>query len=204
MKLPKILQFLAVFTLMGLAGPVLDSAWADDPRATVQQLIQSIQKMHHQKPPTAEQRQANEQISRQAVAHLNVRQVSQKTLGKYWKQRSKEEQDRFVQLLGDLFRYVAFPNSSKFFGAMNLIYAPTRMDRKRATVPLTILHPEEGEVGLEFVLEQNSRRWKVVDVVLDGVSMRNNLRAQFYKLLKQHDYRELLRRLEKKLKSVRD
>lgn len=204
MKLPKILQFLAVFTLMGLAGPVLDSAWADDPRATVQQLIQSIQKMHHQKPPTAEQRQANEQISRQAVAHLNVRQVSQKTLGKYWKQRSKEEQDRFVQLLGDLFRYVAFPNSSKFFGAMNLIYAPTRMDRKRATVPLTILHPEEGEVGLEFVLEQNSRRWKVVDVVLDGVSMRNNLRAQFYKLLKQHDYRELRRRLEKKLKSVRD
>ena len=204
MKLPKILQFLAVFTLMGLAGPVPDSAWADDPRATVQQLIQSIQKMYHQKPPTAEQRQANEQISRQAVAHLNVRQVSQKTLGKYWKQRSKEEQDRFVQLLGDLFRYVAFPNSSKFFGAMNLTYAPTRMDGKRATVPLTIVHPEEGEVGLEFVLEQNSRRWKVVDVVLDGVSMRNNLRAQFYKLLKQHDYRELLRRLEKKLKSVRD
>lgn len=204
MKLPKILQFLAVFTLMGLAGPVPDSAWADDPRATVQQLIQSIQKMHHQKPPTAEQRQANEQISRQAVAHLNVRQVSQKTLGKYWKQRSKEEQDRFVQLLGDLFRYVAFPNSSKFFGAMSLTYAPTRMDGKRATVLLTVLHSEEGEVGLEFVLEQNSRRWKVVDVVLDGVSMRNNLRAQFYKLLKQHDYRELLRRLEKKLKSVRD
>ena len=204
MKLPKILQILAVFTLMGLAGLVPDSAWADDPKATVQQLIQSIQKMHHQKPPRAEQRQANEQISRQAVAHLNVRQVSQKTLGKYWKQRSKEEQDRFVQLLGDLFRYVAFPNSSKFFGAMNLTYAPTRMDGKRATVPLTIVHPEEGEVGLEFVLEQNSRRWKVVDVVLDGVSMRNNLRAQFYKLLKQHDYRELLRRLEKKLKSVRD
>jgi len=204
MKLPKILQFLAVFTLMGLAGPVPDSAWAEDPQATVQQLIQSIQKMHHQKPPTAEQRQANEQVSRQAVAHLNVRQVSQKTLGKYWKQRSKEEQDRFVQVLGDLFRYVAFPNSSKFFGAMNLIYAPTRMDGKRATVPLTILHPEEGEVGLEFVLEQNSRRWKVVDVVLDGVSMRNNLRAQFYKVIKQHDYRELLRRLQKKLKSVRD
>jgi len=71
-------------------------------------------------------------------------------------------------------------------------------------VLLTVLHSEEGEVGLEFVLEQNSRRWMVVDVVLDGVSMRNNLRAQFYKVLKQHDYRELLRRLEKKLKSVRD
>ena len=204
MKLPKILQCLAVLTLMGLAGPAPDSARADDPRAAVQQLIQSIQRMHHQKPLTAEQRQANEQISRQAVAHLNVRQVSRKTLGKHWKQRSKEEQDRFVQILGDLFRYVAFANSSKFFGAMDLTYSPTRMAGKQAKVLLTVLHPDEGEVGLEFVLEQDSRRWQVVDVVLDEVSMRNNLRTQFYKLLKQHDYPELLRRLERKLKSVRD
>ena len=199
MKLPKILQFLAVFTLMGLAGPAPDSALADAPQATVQQLIQSIQKMHHKKPLTAEQRQANEKISRKAAAYMNVRQVSEKTLGKHWKQRSKEEQDRFVQILGDLFRYVAFPNSSKFFGAMDLSYAPTRMAGKQAKVLLTVLHSDEGEVGLEFVLEQDSRRWKVVDVVLDGVSMRNNLRTQFYKVLKQHDYSELLRRLEKKL-----
>ena len=203
MKIPKILQFLAVFTLMGLAGPVPDSALADNPQAAVQQLIQSIQKIHPEKSLTAEQRQANEKISRRAVAYMNVRQVSEKTLGKHWKQRSKEEQDRFVQILEDLFRYVAFPNSSKFFGAMDLTYAPTRMDGKRAKVLLTVLHSDEGEVGLEFVLEQDSRRWRVVDVVLDGVSMRNNLRTQFNKVLKQHDYPELLRRLAKKLKSAR-
>ena len=162
MKLPKILQFLAVFTLMGLAGPGPDSALADAPQATVQQLIQSIQKMHPKKSLTAEQRQANEKISRRAVAYMNIRQVSEKTLGKHWKQRSKEEQDQFVQLLGDLFRYVAFPNSSKFFGEMDLTYAPTRMEGKQATVLLTVLHADEGEVGLEFVLEQDSRRWRVV------------------------------------------
>ena len=158
MKLPKILQFLAVFTLMGLAGPAPDAARADDPQATVQQLIQSIQMMHHQKPLTAEHRQANEQLSRQAVAHLNLRQVSRKTLGKHWKQRSKEEQDRFVQLLGDLFRYVAFPNSSKFFGAMSLTYAPTRMDGKWATVLLTVLHSDFGQEVFGQINEEALRR----------------------------------------------
>jgi ABC-type transporter MlaC component len=109
-----------------------------------------------------------------------------------------------VQLLGEIFRYVAFPNSSKLFGEMDINYAPTETDGKRATVPLSVQHPDEGEVGIDFVLGQNSDRWQVVDVILDGVSMRNNLRTQFYKVLKKHDYAELTRRMQKKLKKAKN
>jgi len=203
MKLLKILHLFAVFILLGLTGPAADSTLADAPKATIQQLLKSIQQMHDKKPLTPEQQQANDKISRQALAHLDVRQVSQKTLGKYWKARSTKEQDEFVQLLGDIFRYVAFPNSSKFFGEMSISYAPTERDGASATVPLTVQHPEEGEVEIDFVLEQNSARWRVVDVVLDGVSMRNNLRTQFYEVIKKNDYSELFRRMQKKLNTTR-
>ena len=202
MKLLKILHLFAAFTLMGLTGPAPDSAFAEAPKDTVQQLLQSIKQMHHKKPLTPEQQQANDKISRQALGLMDVRQVSRKTLGKHWKERSKKEQDEFVQLLGDLFRYVAFPNSAKFFGEMNINYTATRMDGKTATVPITVAHEEEGEVGLDFVLKQNSARWRVVDVILDGVSMRNNLRTQFYKTIKKNDYSELLRRMQKKLRAT--
>ncbi|MEE8268407.1 MAG: ABC transporter substrate-binding protein [Nitrospinaceae bacterium] len=204
MKLLKILHLFAVFILLGLTGPAADSTLADAPKATIQQLLKSIQQMHDKQPLTLEQQQANDKISRQALAHLDVRQVSQKTLGKYWKARSTKEQDEFVQLLGDIFRYVAFPNSSKFFGEMSISYAPTERDGASATVPLTVQHLEEGEVGIDFVLEQNSARWRVVDVILDGVSMRNNLRAQFYKVIKKKDYPELLRRMQKKLNNTQN
>jgi phospholipid transport system substrate-binding protein len=199
MKLLKTLHLFAAFTLIGLVGFTPVSARADAPKDTVQKLLKSITQMHHKKPLTAEQQQSNDRISRQAVALMDVRQVSEKTLGKYWKARSKKEQDEFVQLLGDIFRYVAFPNSSKFFGEMDLTYADTRMDGKTATVPITVVHEEEGEVGIDFVLGQNSSRWRVVDVILDGVSMRTNLRTQFYKVIKKKDYSELLRRMQKKL-----
>ena len=195
----KILHLFAVFTLIGLVGPASDSALADAPKDTVQLLLKSITQMHHKKPLTPEQKQLNDTISGQAVALMDVRKVSQKTLGKYWKKRSKKEQDEFTQLLGDIFRYVAFPNSSKFFGEMNLTYAATQMDGKTATVPITVVHEEEGEVGIDFVLEPNSSRWRVVDVILDGVSMRTNLRTQFYKVIKKKDYSDLLRRMQKKL-----
>ena len=203
MKFLKTLHLLAFVILIGLIGSP-DFVLADAPKTTVQQLLESIKQMHHKKPLTPEQQQSNEKISQKALAHLEVRQVSQKTLGKYWKKRSKKEQDEFVQLLGDVFRYVAFPNSSKFFGEMNTTYAPTEMDGKRATVPISVQHPDEGEVGIDFVLRQGSERWQVVDVILDGVSMRNNLRTQFYKVLKKHDYSELTRRMQKKLNSAKN
>lgn len=202
MKLAKILQLFAVFTLIGLAGPGGVFAQAETPQSAVQTLLATLQQMHHHTPLTGEQRQSNEKYSRQALAHLDVRQISEKALGKYWKQRSQGEQKDFVNLLGDLFRIVAFPSSGKFFGEMQISYSAVERDGKLATVPLAVLHAEEGEVGIDFVLEDQNSRWQVVDVLLDGVSLRNNLRLRFYKVIKKHDYAELIRRMQTKLKDA--
>ncbi|MBI4382521.1 MAG: ABC transporter substrate-binding protein, partial [Nitrospinae bacterium] len=42
-------------------------------------------------------------------------------------------------------------------------------------------------------------KWRVYDVVLDGVSMRNNLKSQFYKVIEQNNFAELVRRMKDKL-----
>lgn len=199
MKRLNIFHLFALVILVGLVGSAPESALADAPQTSVRQLLESIKQMNYKKPLTPEQRQSNEKISDQALARMDVRLVSQKALGKHWKTRSKKEQDEFVQLLGDLFRYVAFPNSSKFFGEMEIKYGATEMDGQRATVPLIVKHADEGEVGIDFMLEQNSAQWRVVDVNLDGVSMRNNLRTQFQKIIRKKDYSDLVRRMQKKL-----
>ncbi len=69
-------------------------------------------------------------------------------------------------------------------------------------VPITIFHEKEGEVDIDFKMKQSAKKWLVVDVILDGVSMRNNLRSQFYKILKKNDFNELVRRMKKKLKEA--
>ena len=69
-------------------------------------------------------------------------------------------------------------------------------------VPITAIHEKEGEVDIDFKMKQSAKNWLVVDVILDGVSMRNNLRSQFYKILKTNDFDELIRRMENKLKEA--
>ena len=200
--LPRIYWFLLwmlVFSLLGGTGPVC----AESPVGAVTGLLEKIKKIQNGPALSAEQIQANGKISDEALDHLDLSRVSQKALGKYWQTLDQKQQESFVQLLSGLFRYVAFPNSAKFFGEMKIDYGPGQIEAIRATVPLTVHHDKEGQVSLDFVLQQSQDRWRVTDVVLDGVSMANNLRSQFYKVIKKNDYAELVRRMEKKLRKAK-
>jgi len=105
-------------------------------------------------------------------------------------------------LLGNLFVHVAFPSSAKFFANLDVVYGKPRSKKDMMVVPLTVVHEKEGEVDIDFKMKQTEEDWQVVDVILDGVSMRNNLRSQFYKILKKNDFEELVRRMGKKLKET--
>ena len=69
-------------------------------------------------------------------------------------------------------------------------------------VPINVIHEKEGDVDIDFKMKQFEENWLVVDVILDGVSMRNNLRSQFYKILKKNNFNALIRRMKKKLKEA--
>jgi len=110
---------------------------------------------------------------------------------------------KFQTLLGELFVHVAFPSSAKFFADLDLVYGKTKEKKTVVVVPLTVVHEKEGEVDIDFHLNRPGDKWQVVDVILDGVSMRNNLRSQFYKVIKKNDFNELLRKMDKKLTSAK-
>lgn len=183
--------------LFGLSPAMAGSA---SPRQTVENLLNSIKNLKTGGQLSPEELKANQDLSNRALAMLDLQEVSRKALGKYWKKRTSSEQEGFVDLLSRMFIKEAFPNSGKFFSALKLVYGKTEIKKSKANVPLTVVHEEEGEIGIDFDLMKNHGQWHVVDVHLDEVSMRNNLRSQFYKIIAKNDYQDLVRRLEKKLK----
>ena len=82
-------------------------------------------------------------------------------------------------------------------------YGETKLAKNKAVVPLNVVHDKEGEIFIDFVLAKKGSTWLVVDVILDEVSMRNNLKSQFYKILKKENYQDLVQRLQKKLKEAK-
>jgi len=181
-------------------------AWASSeeksPKAAVKILLNEIKQIVEGNGLSDVEKAANKKHSDIAVSILNVPEISQKALGKYWKKYSAEQQDQFQKLLEDLFVHVAFPSSAKFFTNLDLMYSKSKSKQDMIVVPITVVHEKEGEVDIDFKMKQSAKNWLVVDVILDGVSMRNNLRSQFYKILKKNDFNELIRRMKKKLKDA--
>ena len=184
---------LALFEL----SPVI--AKEASPRNTVEILLNSITNLKTGEPLTPEEVKENDILSYRALALLNIREISRKALGKYWKKRSLTEQNVFVDLLSRMFIKEAFPNSGKFFSALKLIYSQTTIKESKANVPLTVVHEKEGEINIDFHLQKYSDQWQVVDVVLDEISMRNNMRSQLHKVISKNNYQELVRRIKEKL-----
>lgn len=190
-----VLPFLALF-LFYVPAFAADNP---SPQDTVKRLLDTIGKIKAGDGLSAEEKASNQKYSDLAIAFLDLKDVSQQTLGKYWKDRTKGEQEDFVQLLSQLFKRVAFPNSAKFFADLKSIYGESQVDKNRAVVPMKVVHQKEGEVGIDFKLDSSDGKWRVYDVVLDGVSMRNNLKSQFYKVIEQNNFAELVRRMKDKL-----
>ncbi len=199
------LKIIALNTLLVFFFVMVPS-WADvaekSPEAAVKILLNEIKQIVEGKGLSDDKKAANKKHSDIAVSILKVSEISQKALGKYWKKHSSEQQDQFQKLLGDLFVHVAFPSSAKFFANLDLVYGKSKSKKDMTVVPITVIHEKEGEVDIDFKMKQSAKNWLVVDVILDGVSMRNNLRSQFYKILKTNDFNELIRRMENKLKET--
>ena len=182
------------------------SAWGEsgkkNPEDAVKILLNEIKQIVDREGLSDAEKAANKKHSDIAISILKVPEISQKALGKYWRKHSTDQRDQFQKLLGELFVHVAFPSSAKFFSDLDLVYGKTKSKKDMKVVPITVVHKKEGEVDIDFRMKQASEDWKVVDVILDGVSMRNNLRSQFYKILKKNDFNELVRRMKKKLKEA--
>ncbi|VAX27350.1 hypothetical protein MNBD_NITROSPINAE05-656 [hydrothermal vent metagenome] len=194
--------FLAVLLVLSF---FIDPVFADkrSPQDCVEEMLTTIQKIKTGDKLTTDEKKANRERSRKALNYLNINVISQKTLGKHWKKLSDADKTRFSKLLGDLFIYVAFPNSGKFFADLKLAFAETEIEEKTAFVPMSVRQKNEGEIEIDFYLTQNSADWKVVDVHMDGVSMRNNLRSQFKRILSKEKFSDLILRMEKKLQAAK-
>ena len=193
MNMKKILNAISLAVLLIIfivPGPLL--AEVKDPKASVEQLLGEIRQI--------ESGEA-EKHSHLALSLLNVAEISKKALGKHWAKRSDPERERFQTLLGELFVHVAFPSSAKFFAELDTVYEKTKTKKQKVVVPLTVVHEKEGEVGIDFHLIQTGEKWQVVDVILDGASMRNNLRSKFYKTIAKKGFDALITTMEKKLKA---
>ena len=181
-----------------LAVPLPGRAGA--PTETVKKLVESVRSYKKETSSlSAQERAANAQAQKVAEETLAIQDLAKTVLGAQWEKIGANEQKNFTQLLMSLFQKVAYPKSAEFFGDLHIDYTSERINGNEAVVETTVSHPKEGQVAIEYQLRDGQGKWKIYDVLLDGVSMVTNVRTQMQQVMAKESYQGLVKRMRDKL-----
>jgi phospholipid transport system substrate-binding protein len=110
--------------------------------------------------------------------HIDYPRVTRLILGKYWRQASPQQRQRFM----DEFRALqvrTYATALIDYADIDIRYLPTRQARYpgRAIVRTQIPRRNGLPVSVDYRLHRADGRWKVYDVLVEGVSLLTSYRA---------------------------
>jgi phospholipid transport system substrate-binding protein len=147
--------------------------------------------------PTARVKERREQLRQILFARFDFTEMAKRALGANWRRRSPQEQEEFVRLFTDVLEH-AYAEIIESYSDEKITYIYERIDGTYADVASKILTSRGEEYSINYKAHLVSNEWKVYDVVAENISLVNNYRSQFNRVIANGSYEELVRRLRNK------
>jgi phospholipid transport system substrate-binding protein len=179
--------------LTSMAGPPTDQI-----KATVDNAVGLLRESRQKSVATKERR---DQLREILFTRFDFSEMARRALGAHWRRRTATEQQEFVQLFTELLerQYAGIIES---YTDEKIVYVSERTDGAFAEVNSKIFTAKGQELSINYKAQLAGQEWKVYDVIAEEISMVNNFRSQFNRVISSSSYDELVRRLKEKQADV--
>lgn len=164
------------------------------PREVVQTAVTRVVVAMHEDPSRL---QTRTEIRKAAALLFDFEEMARRTLTRHWSGRAPEEQAEFVGLFTDLLERSYIGRIESWSGE-KILYTGESVDGTFASVRSKII-TRRAEVALEYRLLQRDGRWRVYDVLIDGVSFVSTYRSEFDRIIQQSSWDGLMDKLRKRV-----
>jgi phospholipid transport system substrate-binding protein len=138
---------------------------------------------------------------------LDYHELSKRSLGPHWKDRSAEEQTEFTQLLRDLIEEAyTQPISDNIEFTMEYEDEEIAEDGTAAVMAVASTKNKKGKTvseDLTFHLYLKTKKWMIYDVEFGDVSLVRHYRGEFNRKIKKESYAALIKAMKNKLKEIK-
>jgi len=190
--------YLVMWALLGspLAAGYAPVAEAGEPLEKVRQTVNNVLDIVANKDLSEQEREAK--IREAVLQRFGFEEMAKRALSRHWHNRTPQERQEFVQLLTDLLAnsYVEKIEQSK--GKEAIKYTKETIEDGIASVHAEIVQERDANITVNYRLLQRDGDWQVYDVVIEGVSLVNNYRTQFNKIILENSYEELVKKMQLK------
>ncbi len=190
-----VLSLLTFFAnpVTSMAGPPTDQI-----KATVDNAVGLLRESRHKSVATQARR---DQLREILFTRFDFSEMARRALGAHWRRRTATEQQEFVQLFTELLerQYAGIIES---YTDEKIVYVGERTDGAFAEVNSKIFTAKGQEFSINYKAQLIGQEWKVYDVIAEEISLVNNFRSQFNRVISSSSYDELVRRLKEKQADV--
>jgi phospholipid transport system substrate-binding protein len=174
-------------------------AATDAMKGTIEEVLRILADKDLKQPAKANERR---QLLEKVVGErFDYQEMSRRSLGAPWANLSDKEKQEFVSLFQTLL-VNTYADKVESYSGEGVQYVNERTEKEYAEVRTKVL-TGKTEIPLDYRLLNKGSAWRVYDVVVDGVSLVNNYRGQFSKILRNGSYAELIEQLRKKSDKIK-
>jgi len=121
--------------------------------------------------------------------------TARRALGPHWNARTPQQREEFTRLFADLLDR-AYISKIDLYQGEKVKYVGETMDGDEAIVKTSIATKSNTEVPVDYRMHLKGDRWRVYDVIIEGVSLVSNYRSQFNKIVQTESYDSLVQKLK--------
>jgi phospholipid transport system substrate-binding protein len=168
-------------------------------RQTTDSILQVFADPRLQGPAHREERLAR--LRHIAKTTFDWEEIARRALATHWRERTPQERQEFPELLRDAVQAMYLGRleeaaQQRLPETQAIVYGEEEVDGPRAVVRTTVATKRQRQIPMEYRLRQSDGQWRVYDVVIIGVSLVNNYRVQFHRIITQSSYQGLVRQLQ--------
>jgi phospholipid transport system substrate-binding protein len=136
---------------------------------------------------------------RQIVYPLfDFNEMAMRSLGANWRRLSPEQRKEFVSTFTALLEKT-YADQIDLYEGQKVVYGGETIDGNFAQVDSRIIDKNGQTYSVVYRLHRVDNKWRIYDVVAENISLVNNYRSQFSRVIAKSSFEELLRIMKQQL-----
>jgi phospholipid transport system substrate-binding protein len=168
----------------------------DQIRATVEKVLSIVRNPNLKSEAQKENLRA--QLEKAIYPRFDFTEMAKRSLGPHWGRRTSGEQREFVRIFAGLLERL-YVDRIESFTNQTILYTREVEDGSYAEVNTKIVTDNSREeLSINYKLYNVNKEWKVYDLVIEDISLVNNYRSQFDRVIARSSFENLVRVLQEK------
>lgn len=147
--------------------------------------------------PNVSEKERIRRLREIAYPLFDFAEMAKRSLGPHWRRLTPEEQQEFVIVFRDFLENV-YAKRIDLYKGQRVVFIREVVDGSYAEVNSRVVGEKGEEYSVQYRLLRSGGGWKVYDIVAENISLINNYRSQFHRVLTSSSYEELVKRLKEK------